>query len=126
MSNYYFALNISFIIVVLLMPRFISIANKIGFIDKPTNRKKHKDLTPLVGGIVMYIGFFLTYPFFINSQKRVEEILIIFLAATLIIIIGLVDDYYKGLGKEFPIYPRVIIQILASTIIFKSRSFSFK
>lgn len=70
MRNYYFALNISFIIVCLLMPKFISVANKIGFVDKPNNRKKHKDLTPLNGGIVMYIGFFLTYPFFINYQKK--------------------------------------------------------
>lgn len=119
MRNYYFALNISFIIVCLVMPKFISVANKIGFVDKPNNRKKHKDLTPLSGGIVMYIGFFLTYPFFINFQKKVEDVIVIFLAATLVIIIGIVDDYYKGLGKEFPIYPRVIIQILAATMVFK-------
>ncbi|WP_300348051.1 MraY family glycosyltransferase [Clostridium sp.] len=119
MRNYYFALNISFIIVCLLMPKFISVANKIGFVDKPNNRKKHKDLTPLNGGIVMYIGFFLTYPFFINYQKKVEDIIVIFLATTLVIIIGIVDDYYKGLGKEFPIYPRVVIQMLAATMVFK-------
>lgn len=119
MRNYYFALNISFIIVCLLMPKFISVANKIGFVDKPNNRKKHKDLTPLNGGIVMYIGFFLTYPFFVNYQKKVEDIIVIFLATTLVIIIGIVDDYYKGLGKEFPIYPRVVIQMLAATMVFK-------
>lgn len=119
MRNYYFALNISFIIVCLLMPKVISLANKIGFVDKPNNRKKHKDLTPLSGGVAMYIGFFLTYPFFINSQKKVKDVIVIFLAATLVIIIGIVDDYYKGLGKEFPIYPRVIIQMLAATMVFK-------
>lgn len=119
MINYYLALNMSFIIACLLMPKFVKFANKTGFVDKPNNRKKHKNLMPLIGGLVMYIAFFLTYPFFITSEKEVREVIIIFIAATLVIIIGIIDDYYKGIGNEFPIYPRVIIQIIAATMIFR-------
>ena len=30
------------------------------------------------------------------------------------------DDYYKSVGKEFAITPRIIIQLLAAVIVFKS------
>ena len=34
--------------------------------------------------------------------------------------IGLIDDYYKTRGKEFPIYPRLVIQLLAAFLIYNS------
>ncbi|ELC8441515.1 MraY family glycosyltransferase [Clostridium sp. LIBA-8841] len=120
MIKYLIVMLIPFIIVYLLMPKFIDFAKEKGFVDKPTGRKKHDKLTPLIGGVVMYIGFFATYLFGIDSTRQLSETFTIFIASTLVIIIGVIDDYYKGKGKEFPIYPRVIIQILAATMVFKA------
>ncbi|NGT47875.1 undecaprenyl/decaprenyl-phosphate alpha-N-acetylglucosaminyl 1-phosphate transferase [Clostridium perfringens] len=120
MIKYLIVMLIPFVIVYLLMPKFIEFANENGFVDKPTGRKKHDKLTPLIGGVVMYIGFFATYLFGIDSTRQLSQTFIIFIASTLVIIIGVIDDYYKGKGKEFPIYPRVIIQILAATMVFKA------
>ncbi|MCF2684623.1 undecaprenyl/decaprenyl-phosphate alpha-N-acetylglucosaminyl 1-phosphate transferase [Clostridium perfringens] len=120
MIKYLIVMLIPFVIVYLLMPKFIEFANEKSFVDKPTGRKKHDKLTPLIGGVVMYIGFFATYLFGIDSTRQLSQTFIIFIASTLVIIIGVIDDYYKGKGKEFPIYPRVIIQILAATMVFKA------
>ena len=120
MIKYLIVMLIPFVIVYLLMPKFIEFANEKGFVDKPTGRKKHDKLTPLIGGVVMYIGFFATYLFGIDSTRQLSQTFIIFIASTLVIIIGVIDDYYKGKGKEFPIYPRVIIQVLAATMVFKA------
>lgn len=120
MIKYLIVMLIPFVIVYLLMPKFIKFANEKGFVDKPTKRKKHDKLTPLIGGVVMYIGFFATYLFGIDSTRQLSQTFTIFIASTLVIIIGVIDDYYKGKGKEFPIYPRVIIQILAATMVFKA------
>lgn len=120
MIKYLIVMLIPFVVVYLLMPKFIDFANEKGFVDKPTGRKKHDRLTPLIGGVVMYIGFFAAYLFGIDSTRQLSETFTIFIAATLVVIIGVIDDYYKGKGKEFPIYPRVIIQILAATMVFKA------
>ena len=96
----------------------MKIANKLEFTDKPTERKQHRGAIPLCGGIGIYIGFFIMYFIFIK-ENRTQQIWI-FVAATLIFLIGSVDDYYKAKGKEFPIFPRLIIQIFAAILVFKA------
>lgn len=108
----------TFLIVYFVMPMLMKLANKLEFTDKPTERKKHRGEIPLCGGFGIYIGFFIMY-FIFMKENRSEQIWI-FIAATLIFLIGIVDDFYKAKGKEFPIYPRLIIQILAAILVFKS------
>lgn len=115
--QYILASVIAFLIVSLLMPTIINFAHKIEFTDKPTERKKHRGPIPLCGGIAMYIGFFIVYFIFVHPFK---EKIWVFIAATMILAIGLLDDYYKSIGKEFPIYPRFIIQILAAVLVYNS------
>lgn len=116
--EYIIAFTVAFLIVVLLMPIFIKASVKYGFTDKPTKRKKHSKETPLIGGLVMFIGFFASY--FIFNDFFDEKGIMIFFAAFLILMIGLIDDYYKTRGKEFPIYPRLVIQLLAAFLIYNS------
>ncbi|MBU5454135.1 MraY family glycosyltransferase [Caproiciproducens sp. MSJ-32] len=117
--QYVLAFILAFIIVYLLTPILIKFAFKIGFTDKPTKRKKHSKDTPLTGGLAMYIAFFITY-FIFYDYSDFSVKLSIFLASTLIIAIGLLDDFYKTKGKEFPIYPRLIIQLFSAFIIYKA------
>ncbi|MGL4569831.1 MAG: MraY family glycosyltransferase [Clostridium sp.] len=116
--NYFIDFVISFVVVTILTPLLMKLSHKIGFTDKPTKRKKHKKITPLSGGLGMFIGFFTVL--YIRNGKFDDEMMWIFIGAILIVCIGLVDDYYKSVGKEFPILPRLIIQILAAVIVFKA------
>lgn len=117
--QYILAFILAFLIVFLLTPVLIKIAFKIRFTDKPTKRKKHSKETPLTGGLAMYIAFFISF-FIFNDYSSIHEKMSIFFASTLIIAIGLIDDFYKTKGKEFPIYPRLLIQLFSAFIIYKT------
>lgn len=119
--NYILAMVIALIISFVTMPFLMKLSHKLEFTDKPNKRKQHKAPTPLCGGIALYLGFFVSY--FIFVKDGIDEIgqqRAVFIGATLIVLIGLVDDYYKTKGKEFPIMPRLIIQLLAAVLVFRS------
>lgn len=117
--RYILSFILAFLIVYLITPILIKLSFKYSFTDKPTKRKKHKGETPLCGGLAMFIGFFIVY-FTVNNYTSIKEKSWILLGSALILLIGLIDDSFKTRGKEFPIYPRLIIQLLAAFIIFKS------
>lgn len=115
----YFLLFVAAVLIVYgITPLLMKMSFKYNFTDKPTKRKKHKGETPLCGGIAMYIGFFLL--FFFVSGIELNMKIGIFIGGTLILGIGILDDYYKSIGKEFKIYPRLIVQLLAAFIVYKS------
>ena len=93
---------LSFSIVFILTPILMKLAFKYNFTDKPTKRKKHRGPIPLCGGISMFIGFFIPC-FIIFSDHPFKEKYGIF-----------------SIGKEFAIMPRLIVQLLAAIIVYKS------
>lgn len=117
--RYILSLVLSFLIVYFITPWLMKLSTKFSFTDKPTKRKKHDKETPLCGGLAMFIGFFIVY-FLINNYTLTKEKNWIFIGSLLILVIGLVDDYYKTRGKEFPIYPRLIVQLIAAFIIYNA------
>lgn len=116
--KYILAAVIALTIVVIVMPWLIKLAHEIGFTDKPSGRKKHKKEIPLIGGIGIFLGFFICYFTFVRPIAHVKEVIVVAVSSLAIILIGLVDDYYKTKKKEFPIYPRFIVQILAASLVF--------
>ncbi len=116
--KYLIAMAVSLIASFVVMPLLIKASHKLKFTDKPNKRKQHKSPTPLCGGIALYIGFFASYFIFVGDELKQE--IIIFVGATLILLIGLVDDYYKTKKKEFPIFPRFIVQFFAAVLVFNS------
>ncbi|OOM07278.1 MraY family glycosyltransferase [Clostridium saccharobutylicum] len=116
--DYILEMVVAALIALITMPFLMKLANKLEFTDKPNKRKQHRAPTPLCGGIALYLGFFISYFIFIHNDM--EQKIVVFIAATLILLIGLVDDYYKTKGKEFPIFPRLIIQLLSAILVFKS------
>lgn len=115
---YLSAFLVVFIIVYSLIPRLRQLAFKIGFVDKPTERKKHTEPVPLLGGLGIFIGFVSGYAIFIKPIDI--KFLAILFASFLVLSIGIVDDWYKTRSKEFPVSPRLIIQILSAIIVYKS------
>jgi len=116
--RYLLILLVGFLIVFILTPYMKKVAFKTNFVDLPTKRKKHEAPMPLLGGVSIFIGFFITCIIFVRPfDKKFFSILV---ASMLVLLIGLVDDLYKTKGKEFGIAPRLIVQIIAATIVYKS------
>lgn len=117
--KYVITVMLAFFIVFFLTPLLMKLAFKYNFTDKPTKRKAHRGVIPLSGGITMFIGFFITY-FIVFYNYNFSEKYGIFIGSVLIVSIGMMDDYYKSKGKEFAIFPRLIVQLLAAIIIYNS------
>ena len=107
-----------FFIVFISIPLLEKLAVKWNFVDKPTERKKHKQPIPLLGGVGIFLGFMIGYLVFVRPINY--QSLAIIIASVLVLGIGLIDDWYKTLGKEFPALPRLMVHILAAWIVFSS------
>lgn len=116
---YVAAFLLAFSIVVMLIPGFIKLAQKMDFMDKPipnNERKIHREPIPLMASIPMFLGYFVTYLALFRdlSVKSVS----IMAGATLILMIGMVDDWYKTHRREFPALPKLLVQVSAAVIVF--------
>ncbi|MDP4090821.1 MAG: MraY family glycosyltransferase [Bacillota bacterium] len=118
MMKYTASLLMVFLVVYLLMPFLKKYSIKVGFVDKPTERKNHKEPIPLVGGTAIFLGFLCGYVFLIRPIDR--AFVSILIGSFLILIIGLVDDWYKARGVEFPVWPRLLVQTAAAVIVYSS------
>ena len=110
------AFALVFILTMCLMPLFVKLANKFDFTDKPTDRKKHRDPMPLSGGLAMFIAFTVGFLIFVIHQDPTMPYLL--LGAAMIVAVGLVDDYSKSKGREFPVWPRLLVHIGAASVAF--------
>ncbi|WP_018130800.1 MraY family glycosyltransferase [Effusibacillus pohliae] len=106
--------TLAFFIVYALVPVMRAIALRTGFVDIPNQRKIHRDPIPLLGGAAMFVGFFVT-TMLMGEVDR--EYIGLALGALVIFVIGLVDDYAKTRGKDFPALPKFIGQLLAASIL---------
>lgn len=84
------ALGVSFLVTHYVIPFLLKIAVRIGAIDNPDGRiKVHKQATPYLGGLGIYIGFIsalaLTFPF-------VNNFFLFLVGCTLLLFVGLIDD----------------------------------
>lgn len=91
-------------------------AIKIGFVDKPTERKIHKEPVPLLASVAIFTGFILSL--FLFSGGFTRKNLLILTGSLLVIFIGIVDDWYKTHGKDFPALPKFIVQASAAVIVY--------
>jgi len=66
-------------------------AIRLGILDKPASRKIHTNPVPLMGGAAIYIAFIVVL-FFFGDQRYISEAVSIFVGATLISLLGVIDD----------------------------------
>jgi len=86
----------AFLITFVLVPCFIKLAHSFGIIDIPDGKlKNHKEKIPYLGGLAIYSGFMLTLLVcrFIHLISLDYDFILILTALSLLIIIGLVDDF---------------------------------
>ncbi|UVI27935.1 MraY family glycosyltransferase [Paenibacillus spongiae] len=119
--SYLIEFMLSFGIVVALIPPLKKAAFRIGFVDKPRKdsaRKIHREPIPLTAGIAIFIGFVAVYLLFVrDSWVQTAAILG---GGLLILVIGIVDDWYKTHGREFPALPKFLVQMTAAVLVYAS------
>lgn len=70
---------------------------------------------PLSGGIAMFLGIMLVIVLFAGWQPLV---LVLLIGGAALIGIGVVDDWFKAKRKEFPVLPKLLVQLLVAVFAF--------
>lgn len=105
----------------LITPYVIKFAKRIGAIDKPNERKVHTNPIPRLGGVAIYISFFLSVIFSAHVDPALHPfaslpphaIMMLVISLTMVLMLGIWDDVSSLTpGKKF------IGQVLAATIVY--------
>lgn len=120
------AFILSFIIGLFLTPAMARLSVKLGILDKPEDRKVHKRPIPLLGGLAIFFGFFIALLitlltiYIIGSkhmklgfmgERQIRLITGFFIGGTLLVIMGIFDDW-KGLPAKFKFAVQILIALL--------------
>lgn len=95
----------------LLTPFVKKLAFAIGATDKPDKRRVNKKEMPTIGGVAIYLAYFISMFFF--QPLPTEQVMPLFLAATVIIITGVIDDV-----KELSPKLKMLGILIAALIIY--------
>ena len=101
--------GVTFVFVALFIPVVKKIAEFIGAMDIPNERKVHKVPIPRLGGLGIYMGFILGYVLFGTMSLKMNAILI---GSFIIIITGIIDDI-----NPIPAKIKFLFQIVAASIV---------
>ena len=103
------SLSLSFFGATLLCLALLKIAvitgKKIGLVDRPNERKKHKGEIPLVGGICIFITFLVMQNFHPASTALI-------IACSILLLVGIIDDYHNLTPKS-----RLLFQGMAASVL---------
>ncbi|WP_037291460.1 glycosyltransferase family 4 protein [Saccharibacillus sacchari] len=116
---YLAAFVLSLTVALILIPVLRRWAVQLDFVDKPrpdNERKLHREPIPLMAGIALFAGFAATYILFTDMTPT--ESAAVLGGSLLILLIGLVDDWYKVSQREFPALPKLIVQLLAALLVY--------
>ena len=116
MIFYLYSFLISFIVAIITTPILIFVAKKYDIIDHPkTPVKTHKTATPYLGGLAIFFGF-VTSLFIIRyitnfPTGTLRSLRGIIIGATVIIIVGLIDDL-KTIGFKAKFLLQIVVAII--------------
>ena len=116
MPIYLWAFAAAVIVALIVTPAVILLAKKTGAMDAPNARKVHKKPVPRIGGLAIYAGFmaaiiFVAVKFGLDGESLKETVGLV-LSGSLIVALGLVDDY-----KNLPARVKLLGQIFAATVL---------
>jgi UDP-GlcNAc:undecaprenyl-phosphate GlcNAc-1-phosphate transferase len=94
-----------------LTPVSRTLALRLGVVDKPNQRKIHRDHKPLMGGLAIFAGFALALLLF-SPEQHVAEFSAIVGGAALLALVGLLDDRFM-LGVKV----RLLAQTAAAVVL---------
>ena len=116
MPNYVLAFLIAVVVALAITPGVIFLAAKTGAMDAPDARKVHKKPIPRIGGLGIYAAFMvsmLTVMAFTDLSADVfHELVGLMVSGTMIVILGLIDDY-----TNLPAKVKLVGQIAAACVL---------
>ena len=89
-----------FLIGYFVFPSIISFANKINYLDEANGRKRHKESIPPIGGWLIYAAFAFSFVSLFLIPSFDLENLGIFISATGIFALGLIDDKFPMNARQ--------------------------
>jgi len=98
---------ISFFIGLLIIPIIRKLAFKFEILDYPGGRKIHSQVTPLLGGLAIYMAVIVAL---LAEAPRLGLILPILIGATSIFVLGLIEDI-KGLSAQIRFAAQLLITL---------------
>ena len=103
------AVLVAFLVALVTTPVVKSFAYKVGAIDVPKdNRRMHKTPIPRMGGLAIFLGFFISMLMFVKLTPQLRSML---LGAVIIVVLGVLDDIYA-----LPALPKLLVQIAAALV----------
>lgn len=89
------------------IPAACKLALRMDWVDYPTTRKDHEEPIPLLGGVAIYLAFMVSIalPWTVREPGRGVAILV---AATLVSLLGLLDD-----GRKVDVTVKLLGQLVA-------------
>lgn len=108
MFSYIITFSLAAIFALLLTPVAIVLAKKWGVIDHPGDRRVHTVPIPRLGGLAIYISFWLAV---LLNTEFTKMVVGLFLGSTIIFVVGIIDDV-KGIRALH----KLIWQLLAAFI----------
>ena len=116
MPDYMLAFVIAAGVALLITPGVIFLAAKTGAMDAPDARKVHKKPIPRIGGLGIYAAFMVAMLSVISfvevSPEVMQELIGLMVGGSLIVLVGVIDDY-----KNLPAKVKLVGQILAAAIL---------
>lgn len=100
----------SFITTALLTYIIRRLAVRCKFLDQPSSRKFHKSPTPLMGGVAIFLGFWVVTFIFIRSQWLIP----IFIGSLIISGVGLWDDRFV-ICPRYKLFFQFIVSLFTVT-----------
>lgn len=118
--DFVFALLLAFAVSLIMTPCFGWLARRFGIVDKPDNdRKIHKKITPLLGGLAIFVSFNLVtllYAFYSDALTGqilwLKNILGICVGTGILALGGFLDDKYNLKARYQIIFPLLAIAVV--------------
>jgi len=110
-DSYFYFILFTFLLSFGLVPFFHKLGKMLDITDKPGGRHHHKIVTPLTGGIPIFIAFISTTYLTLDIPK---EFYGLFWSSLVILLIGIIDDI-----NPVPAIIKLLTQIIAIGILVK-------
>ena len=104
-----FVFLVSFSVTSVSILLFSPIAKKVGIIDKPSKRKKHKGNIPLIGGVCIFLGVLISSIIYLGNNNILMSLIV---SSLFILLLGFIDDCYP-----LPVILRFLIQFVIVSIM---------
>ncbi|WP_348771887.1 UDP-N-acetylglucosamine--undecaprenyl-phosphate N-acetylglucosaminephosphotransferase [Pseudoalteromonas sp. MMG013] len=100
----FFAFIASYCSIFMIKP----VAEKVGLVDTPCNRKQHVGAIPLIGGVSIFFAVLISIIVFLPMEKRLVVYLV---CAAAIVLLGVIDDY-RQLGVKIRLCVQSLVALL--------------